>query len=416
MAKDIIESKADPLSGEEIEKRVSLLTELLQCNSRMIVSRYNLSGALMNTNATNMIYDTMLRYSKRLDDALAYGKTNTKPIIITTDFGLMWSVVFEPDENNNVNLLHVLGPVLTSPITEETINEMIKNPEMRIKWKPKLVKYIKDIKVIPATEFFKDTLMLHYCITNIYLKPSDITFLSFEEKEPGSSENSSVNYADFWALENGMMNFIKKGDIHYKEKIPSASSVLSIFQPLISSSIAEAKQLSTIFCGLCIRAAIDGGISPDTAYTKSDIYLKNLSTVTTVAEIMPICHGLFEDLLFQVHNKSQKPKYSKEVSTCIDYIEAHTDESLSIDYLAERIGYSKYYMSKKFKNEVGMSVNSYIKKARIDRASYLLVTTKIDIEDISEMLHFGNRNFFTKVFKEETGTTPAQFRESHKKY
>ncbi len=62
-----------------------------------------------------------------------------------------------------------------------------------------------------------------------------------------------------------------------------------------------------------------------------------------------------------------------------------------------------------------MSVNSYIKKARIYRASYLLMLTDMDIDDISAMLHFGNRNFFTKIFKEETGSTPAKFRDDHKR-
>lgn len=403
------------LTSDEIHQRVSLLEQLLQCNSRIIVSRYNLSGALLSTNATSSIYDTMLRYSKRLDDAIAFGKTNSTPIVITSDFGLMWSVVFEPDESGQLEILHALGPVLTSPMSENTLNDLLKNPDIRVKWKPKLVKYIRDIKVIPATDFFKDTLMLHYCVTGIYLKPSDITFLRYDEKSDDEKKNITGNYADFWALENSMTNFIRKGDIHYKEKIPSASSVLNAFQPLLGVSASDAKTLATIFCGLCIRAAIDGGLSPDTAYTKSDIYLKNLSNTGTVAEIMNICNNLFEDLLFQVHNHEVKSVYSMEITTCIDYIETHTDDPLSIDALADRIGYSKYYLSKKFKAEVGMSINSYIKKARIDRASYLLMSTNMDIDDISAMLHFGNRNFFTKIFKEETGSTPAKFRDDHKR-
>ncbi len=402
-------------TSEETAQRVSLLEQLLQCNSRIIVSRYNLSGALMNTNTSNSIYDTMLRYSKRLDDAIAFGKTNSCPIVITSDYGLIWSVVFESDENGQPAFLHILGPVLTSPMSESTLNDLLKNPDIRVKWKPKLVSYIRDIKVIPATEFFKDTLMLHYCVTGIYLKPSDITFLKYNEESEEGEKSIRGNYADFWALENSMTDFIRNGDIHYKEKIPSASSVLNAFQPLWDVSDSDARTLATIFCGLCIRAAIDGGLSPDTAYTKSNIYLKNLSGTVTVAEVMNICNNLFEDLLFQVHNHAAKPEYSMEITSCIDYIETHTDDPLSIDTLSSRIGYSKYYLSKKFKAEVGMSVNSYIKKARIDRACFLLMSTDMDIDDISAMLRFGNRNFFTKVFKEETGSTPARFRDEHKR-
>ncbi len=40
----------------------------------------------------------------------------------------------------------------------------------------------------------------------------------------------------------------------------------------------------------------------------------------------------------------------------------------------------------------------------------------MSIDDISEQLHFGNRNFFSKVFKDETGSSPAQFREAHRHF
>ncbi len=409
------ESENLQLSSDEVAMRVGLLTDLLQCGTQMVVSTYTVSGTLLTTNAKHAIYDTLFRSSGRLDEAIALGRENSGPLIITTKYGLMWSVIYEQDEDAEADLLYTLGPVLSSPLMEETIADILKNPQIRASWKPKFIRYLKAIKTIPVPEFFRDTMMLHYCVTGRYIKASEMTFQSFEEPDDASSGRRG-NYADFFAFESGIINYIRTGDIHYKEKIPSASSTLHLFEAIIGESIPVARQYATVFCGHCIQAAIEGGISPDSAYTKSAIYLKNLTIATTNAEIMQVCHCLFEDLLFQVHNHKGRPAWSKEIVACTDYIDAHPCEKLGIDLLADRIGYSRYYLSKKFKTETGMSINSYIKKSRIEHASYLLVTTRMSIDDISEQLHFGNRNFFSKVFKDETGSSPAQFREAHRHF
>ena len=398
------------LKSTDITERTNFFSELLHCNEKIILATYNVSGSLVKTNAKNMFYDTMLRYSKRLDNAILFGESSNAPVIITVELGIMWSVVFEYDEYNQLQTLHVMGPILSSVPSEDALKTILKRPNIRQKWKEKLVSYIKDIPIVPVTNFFNYTLMLHYCVNSEYLNPSAISFLDYQKQQTETSTSSIIDYENYWVLENQMAEFIRNGDIYYKGKIRSASSILSKLQPIADNDFTTAKQLATAFCGLCIRAAIDGGISPDTAYTKGNAYLNNIASTNSIANIISICQHVFEDFLHQVHARKNVPKYSKEIRICIDYIETHSDEELSIDFLAKKSGYSTYYLSKKFKAEVGMNINSYIKKTRIQRASYLLLTTDMDIQDISDFLHFGNRNFFTKVFKEEIGMSPAHFR------
>ncbi len=75
------------------------------------------------------------------------------------------------------------------------------------------------------------------------------------------------------------------------------------------------------------------------------------------------------------------------------------------------MGYSTYYFSKKFNKEMGIKVTDYIKQVRIDQAKIALITTKRSIQDISDSLQFGTRNYFSKVFREIVGVTPAAYRE-----
>ena len=93
-----------------------------------------------------------------------------------------------------------------------------------------------------------------------------------------------------------------------------------------------------------------------------------------------------------------------------DYIELHLAEPISIETLATRLGYSKYYLSTRFKKEIGCSVNDYIKCVRIERAKRLLSTTEKNISEIAENTGFASRNFFASTFKQCVGKTPAQYR------
>ena len=54
--------------------------------------------------------------------------------------------------------------------------------------------------------------------------------------------------------------------------------------------------------------------------------------------------------------------------------------------------------------------NSYRQKVLCDKASEILATTDLSIEEISSMLKFSSAAYFRKIFKEHTGTTPSGFR------
>lgn len=72
---------------------------------------------------------------------------------------------------------------------------------------------------------------------------------------------------------------------------------------------------------------------------------------------------------------------------------------------------SAYYFIRKFYKEMGIKVSDYIKQARIEYAKVVLVTSKKSIQEISDLLQFGTRNYFSKVFHEVVGMMPAAYRE-----
>ena len=94
-------------------------------------------------------------------------------------------------------------------------------------------------------------------------------------------------------------------------------------------------------------------------------------------------------------------------------IENHLSEKITLSFLAKRVGYADYYLSRRFKDETGVSINTYIKIAKIERAKMLLSTTQKSIQEISDALNFGTRSFFSEAFKSIVGMTPAAYRQKY---
>lgn len=86
------------------------------------------------------------------------------------------------------------------------------------------------------------------------------------------------------------------------------------------------------------------------------------------------------------------------------------DPSLGLQKISDEIGLSASYLSQLFKEEMGLGINSYITRERIDRARELLRETSLKCEDIALQLGFTRSNYFGTVFKKETGYTPSEYR------
>ncbi|MEE3378171.1 MAG: helix-turn-helix transcriptional regulator, partial [Lachnospiraceae bacterium] len=74
------------------------------------------------------------------------------------------------------------------------------------------------------------------------------------------------------------------------------------------------------------------------------------------------------------------------------------------------VGEAEYYLTRNFQNEKGVRRIDYIKYARLEYAKVCLLSTERSVEEISDLLQFSSRNYFTRVFREKTGMTPTEFR------
>ncbi|GBF75367.1 DNA-binding response regulator [Paenibacillus sp. 598K] len=95
-------------------------------------------------------------------------------------------------------------------------------------------------------------------------------------------------------------------------------------------------------------------------------------------------------------------------------IEAYIDEQLSaisLQAIADHVRLHPVYVSKLFKQLKGMSISDYILRVRMDQATYLLKHTSDKIYAIAEKVGYSNSQYFIKVFRDQFGKTPQEYRD-----
>jgi len=164
---------------------------------------------------------------------------------------------------------------------------------------------------------------------------------------------------------------------------------------------------------LVCRFCVEGGLPHDTAYTLSDIYIQRADKLNDVEKIIDLFLEMQLDFAERMRVLKKENVISLHVRRCIDYIYEHLHEELTLSVLAEYVGLNQSYLSKLFSKETGMSVKSFVTKAKISTAENLLKNSDFTCLDISLALGFSSQSAFISVFRKVNGMTPKKYREMH---
>lgn len=98
------------------------------------------------------------------------------------------------------------------------------------------------------------------------------------------------------------------------------------------------------------------------------------------------------------------------VRKAINFLGKHLDKKISLNKLAQEVGYSPTYLSTIFKKETNYSPISYFSHLKILKACEFLDYTNMKIKEISFNLGYSDPYYFTKDFKKKMGMSPRQYR------
>lgn len=396
-----------------IGEKLSLLREMLTCGAPVYLWTYAARGHLMQTNCPELVLDVIFESIGCKAYMLEYGRQNTAPLILGAPLGLMWCAAFE-QQDGELHKMHVIGPVFSSEFSLRGLSDAMREFDIPLDFKPRLSTLLHDLPVAATSLFLQYGLMLHYCATGEKLERSDI---QFQEGEIGGSEpQKALRPKDrhrTYSAEQNLLWMVREGNLDYQSATDRAGELSSGIRISSDKPMEQAVISCAVFTSLCVRAAIEGGLSPENAYALGDSYIQSMIQCRTITELANINREMYSDFIHRVHKHRIDKGRSKQIQACCEYIELHLEEPVSLKQLAALVGYGDYYLSRKFKKETGYNINDYIKFARIEKAKLLLASTRGLVRDIARRLQFCSSSYFAQTFQQVTGVTPQQWRNRH---
>ena len=100
----------------------------------------------------------------------------------------------------------------------------------------------------------------------------------------------------------------------------------------------------------------------------------------------------------------------ENMSRILEWIRAHITRNLSLRDVAHEFNYSREYLARYFKKNMGMCMQEYINKLKLARAREMLCQSGRPVREIAAALGFHDEKYFLKLFKRYQDITPSEFR------
>lgn len=170
--------------------------------------------------------------------------------------------------------------------------------------------------------------------------------------------------------------------------------------------VIEMAVLTSHFC-------LQGGMDAAVAYNMADAYIRQADKMTSERELIRLIKKMMVDFTKKMKQQSRNQICSKNIMIAIDYIQKHMYEKVTAVDVARRCELNPSYLSRLFKEEMGMGLSEYIRCEKIGVAKHLLKYTEESLMDIANALAFSSQSHFGKVFHDFVGMTPKEYRDKY---
>ena len=396
----------------DVQQNLELFRELMLCDGNIYSWSYDADGKLLFSNCPDQaVLAVAFEVFGCLKKMLKIGSERSTPAFLTSDTGLIWGAAFEKVENT-LYRFHVIGPVFYTNTSADSIFQGFRSKDLSSYSAAWLRSFYEAIYRVPSSQytiFSRNLRMLHYCVTGQRIEISDV-YVDDIRMLPSSAQRTPSDRHRVYIAEKAMLEMVRLGDLNYKEALSTSMNISDGVKIKARDPLLHARVSTIVFCTIVCRAAMDGGLSPEEAYSLGDAYIQSALDAHSIEETSTVCISMYDDFVRRVHSKRQNPYYSEPIQRCCDYIEMNIDRNIHAQELADMVGYSVTYFTRRFREETGFGISDFVKAARIERAKILLKDSEYSVQEVSDKLGFTTRNYFTRCFRELTGMTPMEYR------
>ena len=321
----------------------------------------------------------------------------------------------------------VVGPTRQIIETEQELRELAFHLDLSSDEANALIAGIRNIVRMPIESILQMLCTINYVLNGEKLKLKDISIRENEqaeiilqqEKQHAKESFSNTLASDqpptehnTYDIEQLLLRMVRKGDsAALREWLGSAPAIRG--GVLAKEPLRQRKNLFIVTATLTSRAAIQGGMQIDDAFTLSDSYIQHCELLSTDEDITNLQYRMLLDYTERVERLCHGKTPSKLVIDVANYVQHHLSDAIKTEDIAKALYMSRPYLSKKFKEDVGENITDFILKEKTEEAKRLLRYSDKPLTAIGSYLGFSSASHFSRVFKTYVGTSPSDYREKH---
>ncbi|WP_223070409.1 AraC family transcriptional regulator [Paenibacillus caui] len=233
-------------------------------------------------------------------------------------------------------------------------------------------------------------------------------------------------------MRQGEVQFINGGDIHYFLASPDSERVviqfdLSIFQEVSTTLRDKEHSLRDAFTQMeqsswswpeetaaKMLPLIENIYEEDSQRREGYAYMikaRLFEMLTLISREIPKNRMQTQPKISE-HTLTQSKETLWKLERIFEYVEKHYQEPITLNKVAEYMGFSPYYFTKMFKKNTGMTFISFLNEYRLNKAKWILLNEDASITAVAEAAGFGSVKTFHHFFKEATGISPLKYRKT----
>lgn len=316
--------------------------------------------------------------------------------------------------------LCLIGPTKTLPINSKMLRDILIDNNIKLENADALKRYI-DILPTMTPEYF--SIIVASCYVNLnheivtatqILEKLDIIVSEIQLSEMIKKRQSQIVLGNklphnTYEYERKLLYCVKNGLIEEIHKLGGLGED-SVIEPTNSNPLIHFKNLLMTQKTLVSRAAIEGGVDPETAYSLSDAFAYKIENCKTYHDLNDVSYAINDTFCKLVKDIKYPKSDNLIVNKAVSYINDHLTETLTATDIAKSLNISREYISSMFKKAIGQSIPEFITEKKIAVAKKLLRFTDNSLIEISNYLSFSSQSYFQVQFKKITGMTPTEYR------
>ncbi|SFQ24943.1 transcriptional regulator, AraC family [Caldicoprobacter faecalis] len=138
----------------------------------------------------------------------------------------------------------------------------------------------------------------------------------------------------------------------------------------------------------------------------SDYYTSYGASYLLTLIMMELTQQTISDHIQKLKDDETNGKFIK----MLEWIRINIENNISVCDIAREFNYNPDYLSRMFKQKIGISLIKYINSLKITKAKKMLLCSDNSIKEIAYKLGFTDEKYFMKLFKKMENITPTQYR------